>query len=46
LNAVGLLRETFRDEDHIRVHPIIKKGGTVVNTVPDEVIVENLRERG
>jgi amidohydrolase len=40
LNAVGLLRETFRDEEHIRVHPIIKKGGTVVNTVPDEVIVE------
>lgn len=40
LNAVSLLRETFQDKDHIRFHPIIKNGGTAVNTVPDEVVVE------
>lgn len=40
LNAVSLLRETFQDNDHIRFHPIIKNGGTAVNTVPDEVVVE------
>ena len=47
LNAAALFllgihanRETFRDEEHIRIHPIITKGGDVVNSVPDEVIVE------
>ena len=33
-------RETFREEDKIRIHPIITKGGDVVNSVPDEVCVE------
>lgn len=33
-------RETFRDEDKIRVHPIITKGGELVNTVPDNVVME------
>ena len=27
LAAVAMQRETFKDEDHIRVHPIITKGG-------------------
>lgn len=40
LNAVGLLRETFKQEDMVRVHGIITKGGTVVNSIPDEVIYE------
>lgn len=40
INAVGLLRETFQDDHHVRFHPIIKKGGEIVNTVPNEVIVE------
>lgn len=40
LNAVALLRETFEDDNHVRFHPIIKKGGTAVNTVPDRVEVE------
>jgi amidohydrolase len=30
-------RETFRDEDSIRVHPIITKGGDVYNYVPPDV---------
>lgn len=33
-------RETFREEDRIRIHPIITKGGEVVNSVPDEVCMD------
>lgn len=47
LNAAALAilgmhanRERFRDEDKIRVHPIITKGGDVVNSVPHEVCME------
>ncbi len=39
-NALSFQRETFKDSDHVRVHPIILKGGTAVNAVPDEVILE------
>lgn len=41
LMAVHAQRETFRDEDHIRVHPIITKGGDIVNTVPADVRLES-----
>lgn len=41
LNAINALRETFRDEAHIRVHPILSKGGDVVNTIPDHVCMES-----
>lgn len=34
-------RETFRDEDHIRVHPILTKGGDAVNVVPADVCMES-----
>lgn len=40
INAVGLLRETFRDDHHIRFHPIIKDSGFIVNTVPDKAVIE------
>ena len=40
LLAIHAQRETFRDEDHIRVHPILKEGGNVVNTVPDRTVLE------
>jgi len=33
-------RETFTEDDKIRIHPIITKGGDVVNSVPDEVCVD------
>lgn len=33
-------RETFREEDKIRVHPIITRGGDVVNVVPYDVRME------
>ena len=41
LNAVNALRETFRDEDYIRVHPIITSGGSMVNAIPDQVNLES-----
>ena len=47
LNAAALAilgihsnRDTFREEECIRIHPIITKGGDVVNVVPDEVVME------
>ena len=40
INAVNALRETFKDADHIRWHPIISNGGTVVNAIPDTVTIE------
>lgn len=38
--AINANRETFQDADAIRVHPIITKGGDVVNAVPAEVRME------
>lgn len=40
INAINALRETFRDEDSIRVHPIITRGGELVNVIPSEVTIE------
>ena len=40
LAAIGAQRETFKDEDTVRVHPIITKGGGSVNAVPDDVRME------
>jgi amidohydrolase len=40
LSAIHAQRETFRDNDTVRVHPIITKGGEVVNVVPDDVRME------
>lgn len=40
LGNINAQRETFKDEDHIRVHPIITKGGDIVNVVPADVRME------
>ncbi|HXH82172.1 MAG TPA: amidohydrolase [Candidatus Tectomicrobia bacterium] len=40
LMAINSLRETFREEDTIRVHPIITHGGSQVNVIPGEVRIE------
>ncbi|NLY53908.1 MAG: amidohydrolase [Firmicutes bacterium] len=40
LMGIHAQRETFRDSDHIRVHPIITKGGDLVNIVPADVRME------
>ncbi len=39
--AVNSLRETFREEDYVRFHPIITSGGDLVNVVPDFVRMES-----
>lgn len=36
LSAINALRETFVDDDHIRVHPIITAGGSAVNAFPKQ----------
>jgi len=38
--GVHTLRETFKDSDHIRVHPIITRGGDLVNIIPADVRIE------
>lgn len=41
LSAINSIRETFRENDIIRVHPIITKGGSAVNAIPDTVMAES-----
>jgi len=41
LNAVNAIRETFRDSDIIRVHPIMTAGGEMVNAIPDKACLES-----
>ena len=40
LDAINAQRETFRDEDTVRVHGIITKGGSAANIIPDNVEME------
>jgi amidohydrolase len=40
LLGINAIRETFRDEDTIRVHPIITHGGSQVNVIPGEARME------
>jgi amidohydrolase len=40
LAAIDAQRETFKDDDTVRIHPIITKGGDVVNAVPADVRLE------
>ena len=40
IQMMGLMRETFREEDHARLHNVIRKAGDVLNSVPDEAVVE------
>ena len=41
LNAVNAIRETFKDGEQIRVHPIITHGGDMVNAIPSTVTLES-----
>ena len=34
LNAINAIRETFKDNDHVRVHPILNVGNVAVNIIP------------
>jgi amidohydrolase len=40
LTGINALRETFREQDTIRVHPIITQGGVQVNVIPADVRLE------
>ena len=40
LTAINAVRETFREHDTIRVHPIITQGGVQVNVIPADVRLE------
>ncbi len=45
LHAIHSQRETFKDNDVVRVHGIITRGGSAVSAVPDDVRLE-ARVRG
>ncbi|HIE27662.1 TPA: amidohydrolase [Candidatus Poribacteria bacterium] len=40
MSAIHAQRETFRDDDTVRVHPIITHGGDLVNVIPSDVRME------
>jgi len=40
LAAINAQRDTFRDQDCVRVHPIITRGGDLVNVVPAATCLE------
>lgn len=40
LSAIHAQRETYRDQDTIRIHPIITQGGVAVSSVPADVRME------
>ena len=42
LSAVNALRETFRDKDHVRWHPIMTHGGDMVNNIPETARLESM----
>lgn len=41
LSGINAIRETFKEPDIIRVHPIITQGGTAVNAIPEAVCIES-----
>ena len=41
INAANALRETFKESDVIRFHPIITHGGEIVNAIPELVQIES-----
>lgn len=41
INAANALRETFKEKDIIRFHPIITSGGYIVNAIPERCVIES-----
>ncbi|MBR2466549.1 MAG: amidohydrolase [Clostridia bacterium] len=41
INALNAIRETFKDHETIRVHPIITSGGAMVNAIPECAVLES-----
>lgn len=42
MSALGMVRETFQEKDCVRVHPYFPKAGSVINVVPDDVVVATM----
>jgi len=42
LGAIDAQRDTFRDEDRVRIHYLVSKGGEAVSAVPADVRIEML----
>lgn len=42
LQALAYNKDTFYEKDCVRVHPIMTKGGDLVNVVPEEAVIETL----
>ena len=40
INACNAIRETFKEQDVIRFHPILTKGGDMVNAIPERAELE------
>ena len=38
--AINMLRETFKEEDAVRIHGFISEGGQTVNSIPERVTYE------
>ena len=41
INALNAIRETFKEADLIRVHPIMTHGGDIVNAIPETAVLES-----
>ncbi len=42
LEAINAQRETYRDADSVRIHPILTRGGDLVNVIPNDVRLETM----
>jgi amidohydrolase len=42
LSSINAQRETFRDDDTVRIHPILTRGGDLVNVIPNDVRLETM----
>lgn len=42
LSSINAQRETFKDDDTIRIHPILTRGGDLVNVIPNDVRLETM----
>lgn len=40
IDAINMYRETFKEEDMVRFHGLVTKGGTTVNSIPEEVVYQ------
>ncbi len=42
LSAINAQRETYQDDDAVRIHPILTRGGDLVNVIPNDVRLETM----